>query len=112
MERPYRLAGGARAGKTVVALHRTAFLARRDGARVLLCTFTRNLAADLETDIRGLVGADELARIHVRGMDQVVRAVVQAVDGPPGAILGQGEQEALWEEATRVASPPPTWYQR
>ena len=43
---PFRLAGGAGTGKTVVALHRAAFLARRPDARVLLCTFTRNLAAE------------------------------------------------------------------
>ena len=50
---PYRLAGGAGTGKTVVALHRTSFLARRTGVRVLLCTFTRNLASSLQVDLRG-----------------------------------------------------------
>jgi hypothetical protein len=103
---PYRLAGGAGTGKTVVALHRAAFLARRPDARVLLCTFTRNLAADLEVDVRSLVTPEELPRIQVRGVDQVVRAVVQSVDGPPGAILGTGEQESLWEDAARVAAVP------
>lgn len=104
---PYRLAGGAGTGKTVVALHRAAFLARRADTRVLLCTFTRNLAADLEVDVRSLVRPDELPRIQVRGVDQVVRAVVQAVDGPPGAILGGGEQDTLWEDAVRSAAVPP-----
>ena len=103
---PYRLAGGAGTGKTVVALHRAAFLARRLDARVLLCTFTRNLAADLEVDVRSLVRPEELARIQVRGVDQAVRAVVQAVDGPPGAILGNGEQDTIWEDAIRVAAVP------
>jgi hypothetical protein len=103
---PYRLAGGAGTGKTVVALHRAAFLARRPNARVLLCTFTRNLAADLEVDVRSLVKPDELPRIQVRGVDQVVRAVVQAVDGPPGAILGNGEQDTLWEDAVRATPVP------
>lgn len=103
---PYRLAGGAGTGKTVVALHRSAFLARRRDARVLLCTFTRNLAADLEVDIRSLVKPDELPRVHVRGVDQLVRAVVQTVDGPPGAILGDREQETLWEDAVRVTAVP------
>ena len=40
-------------------------------------------------------------------MDQVVRAVVAAVDGPPGAPLGDREQEALWEEAVRSSTVPP-----
>ena len=104
---PYRLSGGAGTGKTVVALHRAAFLARREGARVLLCTFTRNLAADLETDIRGLAGVDELARLDVRGVDQVVRSVIQSVDGTPGPILGAGEQESLWDDAARATGGHP-----
>ncbi|MDQ2709010.1 MAG: AAA family ATPase [Actinomycetota bacterium] len=98
----YRLAGGAGTGKTVVALHRAAFLARqRPDARVLLCTFTRNLAAALETDIRGLVSADELSRISVLGVDQVVRSVVQAVDGALGQLLTSHELTTLWEDAIR-----------
>ena len=44
---------------------------------------------------------EQAARVEVRGVDQVVRAVVAAVDGPPGAPLGDREQEALWEEAVR-----------
>ncbi|MGH3528757.1 MAG: 3'-5' exonuclease [Pseudonocardiaceae bacterium] len=103
---PYRLAGGAGTGKTVVALHRAAFLAKRPSSRVLLCTFTRNLASNLQTDIRSLVTPDELARLDVRGVDQIVRAVVQAVDGPPGQFLGEREQETLWEEAVRSSGAP------
>ena len=103
---PYRLAGGAGTGKTVVALHRTSFLARRIGARVLLCTFTRNLASSLQVDLRGLVTPDELPRVDVRGVDQVVRAVVQAADGPPNQLLGEREQDAMWEEAVRSTGSP------
>lgn len=40
-------------------------------------------------------------------MDQVVRAVVAAVDGPPGTPLGDRVQEALWEEAVRSSTVPP-----
>ena len=104
---PFRLAGGAGTGKTVVALHRAAFLARRPDARILLCTFTRNLAANLEVDLRSLLTPEQAARVEVRGVDQVVRAVVAAVDGPPGAPLGDREQEALWEEAVRSSAVPP-----
>lgn len=103
---PYRLAGGAGTGKTVVALHRAAFLARRPDARVLLCTFTRNLAANLQLDVRGLLSPDELPRVQVLGADQVVWAVVAAADGPPGQPLGNREEEALWEDAVRTGRPP------
>jgi hypothetical protein len=104
---PFRLAGGAGTGKTVVALHRAAFLARRPDVRILLCTFTRNLAANLEVDLRSLLTPEQAARVEVRGVDQVVRAVVAAVDGPPGAPLGDREQEALWEEAVRSSTVQP-----
>ncbi|WP_214370456.1 UvrD-helicase domain-containing protein [Pseudonocardia sp. H11422] len=103
---PYRLAGGAGTGKTVVALHRAAHLARRPGARVLLCTFTRNLAANLAVDIRSLLDQAELPRVEVSGVDQMVREVVQAVDGQVGQVLGDREQEALWEEAVQTSAVP------
>ena len=105
---PFRLAGGAGTGKTVVALHRAAFLARRPGARVLLCTFTRNLASNLEVDLRSLLTPEQAARVEVRGVDQAVRAVVAAVDGPPGAPLGDREQERSGRRPSRRAPCRPT----
>ena len=49
---PFRLSGGAGTGKTVVLLHRARMLARREpGSRVLLTTFTANLADQLCTDL-------------------------------------------------------------
>ncbi|MDN5914714.1 MAG: AAA family ATPase [Pseudonocardia sp.] len=103
---PFRLAGGAGTGKTVVALHRAAHLARTPGAEVLLCTFTRNLAASLQTDIRSLVTADEAARVTVNGIDQVVRRIVGSVDGQPGQPLGGRERDAVWEESVHAAGVP------
>jgi superfamily I DNA and RNA helicase len=47
---PARVAGSAGTGKTVVALHRAAFLARHNrDARVLLTTFSDTLARSLAT---------------------------------------------------------------
>ena len=52
---PARVMGSAGTGKTVVALHRTVHLASRDDhARVLLGTFSGELAAHLETKLRVL----------------------------------------------------------
>lgn len=48
---PAKLAGGAGTGKTVVALHRAARLGQ-PGARVLLTTFSRTLAARLGEQLR------------------------------------------------------------
>lgn len=102
---PFRLAGGAGTGKTVVALHRAAHLAR-SGARVLLCTFTRNLATNLQVDVRSLLRPDEIGRVVVNGVDQLVRSIVTAVDGPLGQHLGDREQDGIWGEAVKAAAVP------
>jgi len=54
---PTRVAGSAGTGKTIVALHRAAHLARtRPDARVLLTTFSDTLANALQTKLRRLLG--------------------------------------------------------
>ena len=108
---PFRLAGGAGTGKTVVALHRAAFLAGThtptDGTgQVLLCTFTRNLAAHLRVDLRGLLTADAAGRAEVLGVDQLVRRIVETVDGSPGQPLNAREEDQRWEEAVHAAGVP------
>lgn len=104
---PFRLAGGAGTGKTVVALHRAAHLVRRDPeVQVLMCTFTRNLAARLDTDVRGLLPADAVSRVTVRGVDQLVHRIVSTVDGRPGQFLGDRERDSAWAAAVRTARVP------
>lgn len=52
---PYRLSGGAGTGKTVVAVHRARRLAAADPTKkVLLTTFTANLAEDIAAMLREL----------------------------------------------------------
>jgi superfamily I DNA/RNA helicase len=73
------------AGKTVVALHRAAHLARHDpGARVLLATFTETLAAALRIKLGRLLGSQsEVARrISVRSMEGVGLELHEARIGP------------------------------
>jgi mRNA-degrading endonuclease RelE of RelBE toxin-antitoxin system len=54
---PTRIAGSAGTGKTIVALHRTVYLARSNPkARVLLTTFSNVLANSLKTKLIRLVG--------------------------------------------------------
>jgi superfamily I DNA/RNA helicase len=71
---PVRVLGGAGTGKTVVALHRTAFLVRevypKPDDRVLLTTFTVNLATDLRAQLAKLLAPDDLARVEVTNIDQ------------------------------------------
>ena len=54
---PTRIAGSAGTGKTIVAVHRAVFLARKDeDSRVLLTTFSEPLSNALATKLRHLIG--------------------------------------------------------
>ena len=70
---PTRVLGGAGTGKTVVAIHRAAFLVRevftKPDDRVLFTTFTVNLAQDLRTQLAKLLEPDALARVEVVNID-------------------------------------------
>lgn len=79
---PVRVLGGAGTGKTVVAMHRAAYLAEKvfhhSDDRVLFTTFTRNLAADIEANLRKLCSPEVLTRIEVTHLDQWVAALLEA----------------------------------
>jgi superfamily I DNA/RNA helicase/mRNA-degrading endonuclease RelE of RelBE toxin-antitoxin system len=83
---PARIAGSAGTGKTVVALHRAAHLARTNPkARVLVTTFSLTLARMLTQKVRRLVGddADLTGRIVVRAVDEVGIELYQRSFGNP-----------------------------
>lgn len=71
---PVRVLGGAGTGKTVVAMHRARWLARNSpkGGRILFTTFTRNLAADIENNLKSICSPEEMARIEVTNLDRWV----------------------------------------
>ncbi len=69
---PARVSGSAGTGKTIVALHRAVFLARANAdSRVLLTTFSENLANALRTKLRRLISNEpRLAeRLEVHSID-------------------------------------------
>lgn len=71
---PARISGSAGTGKTIVALHRAAHLARiHPEARVLLTTFSDTLANALRTKLKRLLGSEpRLAeRIDVHSLDAI-----------------------------------------
>lgn len=79
----FRLSGGAGTGKTVVAIHRAQRLAKADsGARIVLTTYNRTLAADLKTALQSLdpkvVIANRLGEpgIYVGGVDALGNAAL------------------------------------
>ena len=94
---PAQVTGGAGTGKTVTALHRAKFLAGK-GGRVLLTTFTRNLAEALEKQLALLVDDPEVRdRVYVKNVDSVSYEVVGRHHRP--AVAGDDVLNPLWEEA-------------
>lgn len=64
---PSRIRGAAGTGKTVVALHRAAYLARVTGGPVLVTTFVRTLPLVLESLLRRLA-PDVVGRVEFRSV--------------------------------------------
>jgi superfamily I DNA/RNA helicase len=82
---PARVSGSAGTGKTIVALHRAAYLARANpDARVLLATFSDPLAHALQTQLRRLVGNEPRVgeRIEVYSLAALGMRLHQAQLGP------------------------------
>lgn len=83
---PARVTGSAGTGKTIVALHRAAALARRyPSSRVLLTTFSDALANALAIRLDRLIGADSdvRARIQVQALDAFGQTLYTERFGPP-----------------------------
>jgi len=82
---PARVSGSAGTGKTIVALHRAVFLARRNPeTRVLLTTFSDTLANALRVKLRRLISNEpRLAeRIDVAALDAIGRRLYERNVGP------------------------------
>jgi mRNA-degrading endonuclease RelE of RelBE toxin-antitoxin system len=82
---PARVSGSAGTGKTIVALHRAAHLARtQPQARVLLTTFSDTLAHALQSKLRRLLGNEpRLAeRIDVHSLNTIGLRLYKAHIGP------------------------------
>jgi superfamily I DNA/RNA helicase len=78
---PVRVLGGAGTGKTVLAMHRAKWLAENrtpEGKKLLFTTFTRNLAADIEQNLKTLCGSSTLAKLEVRNLDAWVHGFMRA----------------------------------
>lgn len=82
---PARVSGSAGTGKTIVALHRAAFLARTNpDARVLLATFSDTLAHALHTKLRRLIGSEPRLgeRIDVHSLNTLGVRLHKSLLGP------------------------------
>lgn len=107
---PVRVLGGAGTGKTVVAMHRAAWLAKTvftsDTDRILFTTFTKNLADDISENLDKLLDGAPRKRIEVLHLDAWVRRFLKS-NGYPLEIAyfgSEGPAKVAWEHA--LASGP------
>ena len=105
---PVRVLGGAGTGKTVLAMHRAKWLAEHGptgGSKVLFTTFTRNLARDIEDNLKSLCSPQTMAAIEVRNLDAWVYAFLRARRYPHRIVYGRSEDpaaKAAWRAALAV----------
>jgi hypothetical protein len=99
---PARVAGSAGTGKTIVAVHRAAFLARQHAdSRVLLTTFSPTLAHALHARLRRLIGNTPLLgeRIDVVSLDELGERLYRFAFGKPKMAAPGWVRSALAEAA-------------
>ena len=106
---PVRVLGGAGTGKTVVAMHRARWLARNlpEGERILFVTFTRNLAADIENNLRTICSPQEMRRIDVTNLDRWVYGFLRRrnIDFQIVFSRGQAPWSDVWRQALALKDP-------
>ena len=104
---PARVSGSAGTGKTIVALHRAAYLARKhpDG-RVLLATFSDPLAHALQIKLKRLLGNEpRLAeRIDVHSLDALGVRLYKSHIGPVSIAGSKIIRELVAEASSAVPS--------
>jgi len=97
-----RVLGGAGTGKTVVAMHRARYLAKevfnQAGQRILLTTFTTNLAADIRDNLRRMCGT-EFERIDVKHLQEVARDTLAARGIKLERSATTKQSDAAWKRA-------------
>ncbi|QDT90168.1 3'-5' exonuclease [Gimesia algae] len=113
---PVKVSGSAGTGKTVVALHRAAYLAEKNPqARLLVTTFSEALAEALKNKLRYLIGNSPklFERVEVHSIDQTGYRLYSANIGNPDLIdksdLSKMLQEASEFEGTHRFSQQFIW---
>lgn len=104
---PVRVLGGAGTGKTVLAMHRARWLAEHrtgDAQKVLFTTFTRNLATDIEQNLRTLCNATTLAKLEVRNLDAWVNGFMRSRKLEHRIVYDRKQDGALqaWQAAMAI----------
>jgi len=102
---PARVAGSAGTGKTIVALHRAAYLARNNPeTRVLLTTFSDTLANALRTKLRRLITNEPRLgeRLEVHAIDAIGERLYEAHVRRPQVASREHIQQLLREASSGV----------
>ena len=96
---PVRILGGAGTGKTVVAMHRAKELAKhcQGSEKILFTTFTENLAADIQDNLRKICNPDVMKHIEVVHLDKWVNRYLRAHEYPYTIVYD--EIDDMWKKA-------------
>ncbi len=101
-----RITGGAGTGKTVVALHRAKHLVElpdwKPSDRLLFTTFTRNLAVDIEAQLRSIISREHMNRIMVLNIDAWLATFLRQ-HGSAKKIVYPGKHGSIYERAWKMA---------
>ena len=100
---PVKVTGGAGTGKTVVAMHRAARLARQfvalPGRPVVFTTFTKTLSDDIRQHLELLCTPQELEKILVVNLDQWASSVLRRFGYKPELLYDESSRRSYWQAA-------------
>ena len=102
---PARVAGSAGTGKTIVALHRAAHLARHNRtSRILLTTFSQTLANALDSKLRCLLASEPRLgeNIEVFSIQAIAQRLYKANLGRPTLATEADVSQAIAESAQAI----------
>lgn len=97
---PARVTGGAGTGKTVVAMHRCKRLASELNSdnSILFTTFSKNLAQDINNNLKKICSPEEMADIEIINLDAWVTRFFE--NNNIGIKVGYNKEiDSLWEMA-------------
>jgi superfamily I DNA/RNA helicase/mRNA-degrading endonuclease RelE of RelBE toxin-antitoxin system len=113
-----RVLGGAGTGKTVVAIHRAKWLAERlpksSDFKILFTTYTKNLASDIEQNLKHICSPEILRKIEVINLDAWVKRFMEKQGYAVHFAFDEQVKKGIWEKALllkpSVAELPDSFY--
>lgn len=97
-----RVLGGAGTGKTVVAIHRAKWLAKNIATsekKVLVTTFTKNLAIDIRRNLQSICTQDEMTKIEVINLDLWVQRFLRKHAYDFEVVFDENNLQDYWQKA-------------